>query len=204
MIKHPKNRFSLPLLLYVLGVFLSLTILPSGYAFADSQAGKTALWSALRAGEHFAMLRHAIAPGTGDPPNFTLGECATQRNLSDEGRDQARNIGDRFRKNGIPKARTFSSQWCRCIETAQLLDLGSVRELPALNSFFQRYERRNSQTQMLKQWLAQQDLSQPLVLVTHQVNITALTGIFPSSGELVIVHRSQTGEISVIGTIETD
>lgn len=201
---HTRKKCSVQLILYTLSVFLFLTTFPSSNASGESQNEETALWSALRTGEHFAMLRHAIAPGTGDPPNFTLGECATQRNLSDEGRDQARNIGDRFRKNGIPKARTFSSQWCRCIETAQLLDLGSVRELPALNSFFQRYERRDSQTQMLKKWLAQQDLSQPLVLVTHQVNITALTGIFPSSGELVIVHRSQTGEISVIGTIETD
>ena len=204
MNKHTRKQCSVQLIIYTLSVFLFLTISPSHNASGESQNEDTALWSALRAGQHFALLRHAIAPGTGDPSNFTLGECATQRNLSDEGRDQARKIGDRFRENGILKARIFSSQWCRCLETAQLLALGPVNELPSLNSFFQRYERRDSQTQMLQEWLTQQDLNQPLVLVTHQVNITALTGILPSSGELVIVHRSKTGEISVVGTIETD
>ena len=72
-----------------------------------------------------------------------------------------------------------------------------------MNSFFQHYERRDSQTKMLLEWLGTQDLDLPMVLVTHQVNITALTGIYPDSGELVIVHRSDSGEIKVIGTIET-
>ena len=159
------------------------------------------LWQALRSGGHFALLRHAVAPGTGDPPNFAIGLCATQRNLSDEGRDQARQIGDRFRDNNILSARVFSSQWCRCLETAKLLELGPVEELPALNSFFQHYERRASQTRALKKWLLQQDLSRPLVLVTHQVNITALTGIYPASGELVIVQRTQEGGFDPAGTL---
>lgn len=159
------------------------------------------LWQALRSGGHFALLRHAVAPGTGDPPNFAIGLCATQRNLSDEGRDQARQIGGRFRDNNILSARVFSSQWCRCLETAKLLELGPVEELPALNSFFQHYERRASQTRALKQWLLQQDLSRPLVLVTHQVNITALTGIYPASGELVIVQRTQEGGFEPAGTL---
>ena len=152
---------------------------------------------------HVALLRHAIAPGTGDPPQFELGQCATQRNLSEEGRDQAEKIGDRFREKKIQSAQVFSSQWCRCLETAKLLKLGPVEELAALNSFFQRYERRESQTRMLLEWIASQNLDRPLVLVTHQVNITALTGIYPESGELVIVYRSNTGDISTIGTIKT-
>ena len=161
------------------------------------------LWHALRSGEHFALMRHAVAPGTGDPANFTIGQCATQRNLSGEGRDQARKIGERFRENKIDSARVFSSQWCRCLETAQLLDLGPVEELPALNSFFRRFERQASQTGALKQWLLQQDLSRPLVLVTHQVNITALTGIYPASGELVIVRRTREGGFESLGSIMT-
>lgn len=171
---------------------------------AVSAAEDTALWNALRSGGHAALLRHAIAPGTGDPPEFTLRDCGTQRNLSDEGRDQATRIGARFRANGIQKSGVFSSQWCRCLETARLLGLGPVEELPALNSFFRDYERRDPQTQALKEWLVGKDLDEPLVLVTHQVNITALTNVYPASGELVIIRRSENGEISVIGTIETD
>ncbi len=89
------------------------------------------------------------------------------------------------------------------METAKLLALGPVAELPVLNSFFQHYERRESQTSMLSEWLGEQNLEHPTVLVTHQVNITALNGIYPDSGELVIVHRSPNGNIKVIGTIET-
>lgn len=169
-----------------------------------SAAADAASWSALRSGGHVALLRHAIAPGTGDPPQFALRDCSTQRNLSDEGRDQAARIGARFRANGIQTARVFSSQWCRCVETARLLGLGPVGELPALNSFFQRYERRDPQMQALKEWLAGQNLEQPIVLVTHQVNIGALTNVYPASGELVIIRRSENGEISVVGTIKTD
>jgi phosphohistidine phosphatase SixA len=101
-------------------------------------------------------------------------------------------------------ARVFSSQWCRCRETAELLELGPVNELPALNSFYQRPENRKPQTEALREWLEKQDLSSVHVLVTHQVNITALTGVFPSSGELVIVRAPGNGDITVIGTIEAD
>ena len=149
------------------------------------------------------LLRHAIAPGTGDPENFTLGDCSTQRNLSDAGREQAAAIGELFRDNGIANARLFSSQWCRCRETAALLKLGAVEELPYLNSFFQRYQHQDFQTQKMKEWLGVQRFERPLVLVTHQVNITALTGVYPSSGELVFAGRSEGGHISVLGTIKT-
>ena len=116
---------------------------------AFSSDNESTLWDALKTGNHIALLRHALAPGTGDPPEFQLGQCTTQRNLSDEGRDQARTIGGLFRENGIHNVRVFSSQWCRCMETAKLLALGPVAELPLLNSFFQNYERRESQTRML-------------------------------------------------------
>ena len=162
------------------------------------------LWTALRSGGHVALLRHGIAPGTGDPPEFALRDCQTQRNLSDEGRDQARRIGERFHAHGIHTAQVFSSQWCRCLDTARLIELGPVYELPLLNSFFRRYERQKQQTQALRQWLAEQVLEGPLILVTHQVNITALTNIYPASGELVVVRLSDTGDVSVVGTINTD
>jgi broad specificity phosphatase PhoE len=179
---------------------LCLVLAVSGQAAAD----EAPLWRALRSGGHLALLRHALAPGTGDPPGFTVDRCETQRNLSDEGRRQAGRIGARFRTNGIPAAEVFSSQLCRCLETARLLGIGPVRELPFLNSFFRRYERREAQTRRLKTWLAGQDLDRPLVLVTHQVNITALTGVYPGSGELVVVRRGDEGRITVVGTIATD
>lgn len=180
-------------------ILLYICIIVSAVA-ADKEP---TLWEALASGSHVALLRHALAPGNGDPPEFRLGQCTTQRNLSDEGRDQASKIGDRFRENNIYAARIFSSQWCRCLETAKLLKLGQIEELAPLNSFFRHYERGDSQTEMLLVWLREQDLDRPFILVTHQVNITALTGIYPDSGELVIVHRSDADDIKVIGTIKT-
>ncbi|MBW2503231.1 MAG: histidine phosphatase family protein [Deltaproteobacteria bacterium] len=184
----------------LIGIFLS-TILSSTQAL--SQEDNSLHWNSLRSGEHFALLRHALAPGTGDPPGFKLDSCQTQRNLSLEGRKQAAKIGDLFREHGIDKARVFSSQWCRCLDTAQLLDLGPVESLPFLNSFYNNFEYRESQTQKLSDWLKAQTFDQPLVLVTHQVNITALTSVYPSSGELVIIHRTNHGEFEVVGTIQT-
>lgn len=182
------------------GLFvLLLCVVPGPSAAAD-----TAVWAALRTPGHAALLRHAIAPGTGDPSEFVLGDCSTQRNLSGEGRDQATRIGAAFRANGIATARVVSSQWCRCRETAELLRLGPVEELPILNSFFDRPANRDAQTGALRQWLAGEALDAPLVLVTHQVNITALTGVYPRSGELVVIRRTGDGEIVVIGSLEMD
>jgi phosphohistidine phosphatase SixA len=182
----------------LLVICLLLTALPASAAAADD------IWPALRSGGHVVLLRHAVAPGFGDPPTFEVGDCTTQRNLSPEGREQAQRIGERFRANGIETAGVYSSQWCRCLETARLLELGPVVELPIINSFFQALHRQTEQTRQLKEWLAQQELSQPLVLVSHQVNITALTGVFPSSGELVVLRRGTDGQLTLVGTLETD
>lgn len=178
-----------------------------GYALpgiADEGNTETALWEALRSGGHVALMRHALAPGTGDPPEFSIVDCSTQRNLSDEGREQAKRIGDRFRANGISSAAVFSSQWCRCIDTAELLGLGLVNELPILNSVYLDFERRQPQTQKLRKWIASQELDKPLVLVTHQVNINALTDVYTNSGEMIIVRRNDGGEITVLGSIQAE
>jgi len=162
------------------------------------------LWRALRSGNHVAMIRHALAPGFGDPPHFEIGRCTTQRNLSDQGRQQAVAMGDRFRAHGIAAARVYSSQWCRCLDTAERLALGPVEALPVLNSFFQNFARQEAQTRQLRDWLAQQALTQPLVLVTHQVNITALTGVYPASGEMVVIRPAASGQWQVIGSVAMD
>ena len=184
-------------------VFLACTVILCPVSGLASE-NQNDLWNALKTGNSFVLLRHAIAPGFGDPDNFDVLDCSTQRNLSDTGRLQAAKIGDMFRQHGIEKVRVLSSQWCRCLETARLLKLGTVEELAYLNSFFQRFERRDHQTGQLREWIIKQDLGQPLVLVTHQVNITSLTDVYPSSGELVIVARRELGGFSVLGTIRTD
>ena len=161
-------------------------------------------WAQLRQGKAIAIMRHAIAPGTGDPANFDVQDCSTQRNLSAEGRAQSRKIGTLFKSQGIDAAQIFSSEWCRCKDTARLLELGSVSTIPALNSFFEDRSSAASQTAALEarlpQWLKAGSV--PTVLVTHQVNISALTGSPASSGEILII-TSSAGEIVVLDSIYT-
>ncbi|WP_106751238.1 histidine phosphatase family protein [Pannonibacter carbonis] len=179
----------------------AMLALPLFLAIRPATAQEPLSWlPAVKRGEVVALLRHALAPGTGDPEGFRLGDCSTQRNLSPAGRDQARAIGARLRDIGLEKAGVFSSQWCRCLDTARLLDLGEVKELPALNSFFADPGRRSVQTRELDTWLAAQTSAKPRILVTHQVNITALTGIVPASGELVIVSRLSGASPRLVGT----
>lgn len=151
------------------------------------------------------LMRHAEAPGVGDPPNFQLRDCSTQRNLDAVGREQARHVGEHLRRIGIPDAAVYSSQWCRCLETARLLDVGSVRELPLLNSFFGRPDEQNAQVAALRTFLAglPQD-GAPVVLVTHQVVVTALTGVYPASGKAVFLKANGTGEPTLVGRATAD
>ena len=167
----------------------------AGLSHADEAA-----WTALRMPGTHAVMRHARAPGTGDPPGFRLGDCTTQRNLDEEGRQQARRIGDAFRANGIAADVVLTSAWCRAAETAELLDLAPVTIEPALNSFFSARDEEERQTKSLVERLA--SLGQrKAVLVTHQANITALTGVFPSSGEIVVVSVTPDGSVAVKGRI---
>lgn len=160
----------------------------------------------LRAGGHALMLRHALAPGTGDPAGFRLDDCATQRTLDAAGRDQARAIGKALRAAGITRAAVFSSQWCRCLETAELLELGPVTELPALNSFFgPNRDRRPARMAALRAFLAERPVDgPPVVLVTHQVTITALTGDFARSGEGRLLRLDGTGTPAVLDAVLLD
>ena len=180
-------------------IFLTLALLLGnvGVGYADN------LWSALKSGDHLVLIRHALAPGYSDPDYFDVKDCKTQRNLNEEGRYQSKKIGDLFRSNGIGAAAVYSSQWCRCLDTARLLDLGEVLELPSLNSFFQHLEKEQSQTEQMMRWIQNAPLDTPTVLVSHQVNITALTGYSPASGEIVFLRRSTDGSILVIGTNQT-
>src|SRR4051812_40442022 len=150
-------------------------------------------WHALQGGGMVVLLRHAQAPGTGDPPGFRLGDCSTQRNLSSEGREQARRMGAQITANHIPIERVLSSEWCRCLETARLAFGDRVEPFPALNSFFSTQDAEGAQTRAVREvvegWRAQSGV---LVLVTHQVNITALTGLYPAEGEVLVLRPSAT------------
>ncbi|MGF1648961.1 MAG: histidine phosphatase family protein [Hyphomicrobiaceae bacterium] len=189
-------RYIAPRVLWVLCLFV-----PS-VALSDAFETEDRLWRLIETGEAFGMIRHAIAPGFGDPADFELGSCATQRNLDATGRLQAKLIGDRFRAAGIARASVYTSQWCRCRETAELMDLGAPIELPALNSFFEARARAAAQTAALRDWLrTEAPTATPLVLVTHQVNISALTGRSTTSGEMVVVRAPAAGDVEVLGSI---
>jgi phosphohistidine phosphatase SixA len=159
----------------------------------------------VKAGGLVLMIRHATAPGTGDPGNFRIGDCTTQRNLNDQGRDQARHIGQWLRDRGIDSARVYSSQWCRCLETAEGINLGPVVELPALNSFFERPRDREPNLAALRAFLSKQPVDGKLiVLVTHFVTISGITGEGVSSGEGVVLQLKSDGGFDVVGRLGFD
>ena len=140
-------------------------------------------------GADVIFLRHALAPGTGDPEGFRLEDCATQRNLSEEGRAQARAIGEDLRDSGLRIAGVRTSQWCRARDTAVLLDLGAVAQEPGLNSFFGNPDARQPTLDRLTATLATLPEGAEAgltVMVTHQVVISAVTGQSVASGAAVL------------------
>lgn len=184
------------------GLALVLLSLLTGFATGTLAAADDAI-AKFQAGGHVLLIRHANAPGFGDPPNITLGDCTTQRNLDESGRQQARAIGDWLRARGIDDAQVFSSQWCRCLETAELLDLGSVTELPGLNSFFELTENREANLAALRRFFREHSNTQtPLILVTHQVTINALSGKFRPSGTGVIMSIIPDGQVETVSTVD--
>lgn len=182
--------------LFVLFAFGVALLPPAALAAQDG-----GLYAALRDGGHVALMRHATAPGFDDPPGFRLGDCATQRNLSAGGRSLAEAIGARLRTAGITRARIVSSQWCRCLDTARLLGFGRAEELPSLNSLVSYPAESAKMTADARAWILKQDLRVPTILVTHQVNISALVGGGAGEGDLVIVERTPAGELRAVGTI---
>ncbi|CAN5669599.1 histidine phosphatase family protein [soil metagenome] len=170
-----------------------------GVPLAAATASAVDLWAALRSPGHVALIRHAVAPGTFDPPGFTLGDCASQRNLSTDGRRQASRMGDLLRRNGIAAAGVHSSQWCRCLDTATLFGLGDVMPQPLLNSFAEDRTRSAQQIAGLRAWIGAQPLAAPTLLVTHQVVISALSDASAGSGEIVVMRRDPDGQLILVG-----
>lgn len=148
------------------------------------------------------LLRHAIAPGVGDPENFRLRDCSTQRNLDGAGRQQAARLGKRIAGLGLRDVKVYAGQWCRTLETARLLGLGPVTELPALNSFFARPDQREGNLDGVRKFLARLPADGPLViLVTHQVTVTGLTGIYPASGGGAVLQLDGSTTPKTIGEL---
>ena len=172
-------------------------------AVAETNPEYSEMINRMKAGGHILMIRHALAPGTGDPVNFKIGDCSTQRNLDNRGREQARAIGNWLRSNGITSARMYSSQWCRCLETARLIDLGPVAELPALNSFFELVQNREPNLKALREFIAAQPKDGKLIiLVTHFVTISAIADRGVSSGEGVLLRLNQGRQYEVVGQLD--
>ncbi len=169
-------------------------------AAADADAG----WNALH-GSAIVLFRHAEAPGIGDPPQFRLGDCSTQRNLNASGRAQARRLGEAFRTRRVEVGAVLASQWCRTRETAELAFPGRVRDDADFNSFFADDRTEPAQTARAFATLARWHGPGALVVVTHQVNITALTGLVPASGEGIVVRpRSGDGnQLEAVARIRT-
>ena len=165
-----------------------------------SPAGAAAFWTALRQPGTVIMMRHAqTEPGVGDPPGFRVEVCSTQRNLSDTGRAQARRVAQALAGQGIRAAEVRSSAWCRCLDTARLA-FGRATPWPAINSTFQ--GQGNAERQRAEVVAAVRDWRgpDPLVLVTHQVNISAATGEFASMGEMLAVRHAD-GRLLVLGRL---
>ena len=185
--------------------FLSINVILTGMTFliaAGALADQTEVIDRLKFGGHILMIRHALAPGSGDPPNFKISDCSTQRNLDESGQTQARRIGMWLRTNGIKSPRIYSSQWCRCLETARLIDLGPVQELAALNSFYEKTENREPNLQALNQFISQQPVDGKLIiLVTHFVTIAAIAGTSVSSGEGALLELQKNMPYTVVGRL---
>lgn len=148
---------------------------------------------ALRQPGVVALMRHALAPGTGDPAGFAIDDCSTQRNLGASGIEQARRSGDALRGAGVTFDHIWTSHWCRARDTAVLMEMGDVQEKPPLNSFFAGRGDRAAQTAATLDLISAVPADERLLIVTHQVNITALTGSGVGSGEIIVTRRKDDG-----------
>lgn len=180
-------------LLFVVGVF----------SVPVSVASENELVLQMQSGNAVLMIRHALAPGIGDPEEFDINDCNTQRNLDNAGREQAQAIGQWLRDHGIKNVKLFSSQWCRCMDTARLMGMGEVTPLPALNSFFESPQDREPNLSALRKFI--QNKSKPgelIIMVTHQVTISGITGNWTDSGHGKLVRPGNDGKIKLLGELD--
>jgi len=179
---------------YFSHIFLALLML---VGVQNSLFAQTELANAMQDGQHVLLMRHADAPGFGDPQGYQLTQCSTQRNLGERGRKQAQATGDWLAKQGITKAQVYSSPWCRCIDTASLLNKGPVKKEAALGSFFDDMSQAKKQTEDLAKLIQAERIQYPkapIVMVTHHVNIESFTSKVLNSGDMVLVKVNSLGQ----------
>jgi broad specificity phosphatase PhoE len=156
------------------------------------------IWEALRARGSVVVLRHSYAPGSFDPPDARLDDCATQRNLDDSGRAQARRIGEAFRQHGVAVGRVLSSPRCRCLDTARLA-FGKVEPWDVLQGALRDAELRRRLLIPVRQAVADHREGAPLVLVTHGSVVSDLTGLDVRMGAFVVLRRGADGAHTAAG-----
>lgn len=152
----------------------------------------------LKSPDYVLLMRHALAPGVGDPANYTLSDCKSQRNLDAEGRTQAKTVGHWLRKNGVDKAEVHSSAWCRCKDTAELLAFGDFTVQPSLGSFFDEMHKASERNQALQLFISEKMKvkgDKALILVTHHVNIFQFMGENVGSGDMVLAKVNAAGKM---------
>jgi phosphohistidine phosphatase SixA len=156
--------------------------------------------TSLKEGGKIIFIRHALAPGNGDPENFDLNDCSTQRNLNQRGIEQSKFIGNIFNKNQIKIENVYSSEWCRCIDTAKFA-FKNYQTFSALNSFYDIRFEANEERQItqLKEFINQWNGKENIIFVTHFVVISSMLNIGTSSGEIVITDKN----LNIIGSIDT-
>ena len=162
------------------------------------QATASELSDLLKNPDHVLLMRHANAPGVGDPAGYKLQDCKTQRNLDARGREQAQRTGQWLRSQGVGNALVFSSAWCRCKETAENLAFGTPVPEASLNSFFDNMRQGPQSNLNLQKFIANQLKTKgdkALILVTHQVNITEFTGETVGTGDMVLAKVNAAGKM---------
>ncbi len=179
------------------GLLVGLLVL----AGPSSVVASEALWDMLKAGGLVVLLRHTTTiPGVGDPPDFRVEDCAGQRNLSEQGREEARRIGAAFRARGIPVGQVLSSRFCRCLETAQLA-FGRAEPHPPLDNLFHDRSREPERAAAIRTLAGTPPATGNVILVTHGINIAAAIGIQPAQGEMIVITPCAQGTFEVRGRI---
>ena len=171
------------------------------FVFLNSAFSNEKLISSLKEGGKLIFIRHAHAPGNGDPENFNLKDCSSQRNLNQEGINQSKKIGLFFTKNKIQIDKILSSEWCRCKDTAKYA-FNNYKTLDALNSFYDARFAKNKTKQIkdLKKYISNWSSKKNLVLVTHFVVISEILGVGSASGEIIVSDKN----FNIISSIKTN
>jgi broad specificity phosphatase PhoE len=176
-------------------LIFSLFLIQFDYSFANDK-----VITSLKEGGKLVFIRHALAPGNGDPENFELKNCSTQRNLNNIGIEQSKRIGSIFKKNDIKIDNIFSSEWCRCKDTAKFA-FDNFETFDALNSFYDIKFAANEDKQIkdFYEFITNLENKNNIIFVTHYVVIGAILNIGTSSGEIVVTDKN----LNIIGSIYT-